>query len=98
MGVFRKTSDVCLACEHYDDCNNKLMVACAFIETPPPMLASAAEKLTSPLAQNAVVKHDYRDIWIDEQTTVTIDMEDVKKQIEREFYKAINLPWLNYGA
>lgn len=97
MIVFSKTSEECLACEHYDDCNNKRMVACAFMDMPSSMLATAAESAVAPMLNDVAVKHDYRDVWIDPNTTVTIDLEDVKKQIERDFYKSIGLG-LQYGG
>lgn len=37
-----------------------------------------------------LVKHDYRDIKIAENTTVTIDLEKMKKDLAEDFYKAIN--------
>ena len=35
-----------------------------------------------------MVKHDYRDIKIDASTTVTIDVEDIKKQLAEDFYRS----------
>ena len=35
-----------------------------------------------------MVKHDYRDIKIDALTTVTIDLEDIKKQLAEDFYRS----------
>ena len=98
MTILSKTSEECKACKYFDDCDSKRMVMCAMAEMPPQILAPAAESATSPLMQDMAFKHDYRDIWIDSNTTVTIDLEDVKKQIKRDFYKTLNCPWLNYGA
>jgi hypothetical protein len=38
-----------------------------------------------------IAKHNYREICIDQDTRVTIDLEEVKKQLERDFYKSIGL-------
>ena len=35
-----------------------------------------------------MVKHDYRDIKIDASTTVTIDLEDIKKRLAEDFYRS----------
>ena len=35
-----------------------------------------------------MVKHEYRDIKIDASTTVTIDLEDIKKQLAEDFYRS----------
>lgn len=35
-----------------------------------------------------MVKHDYRDIEIDASTAVTIDLEDIKKQLAEDFYRS----------
>ena len=46
-------------------------------------------------AQPLFVPHDYRDIKVAEGMTVTIDLEDLKKQLEESHYSKIGL---NYGA
>lgn len=95
MIVYSKTSEKCKACEYHDDCDSKRMVACALAEMPPQILSVAAENAALPAAQDALIKHDYRNVWIDPTTTVTIDLEDVKKQIERDLCKALYCPFGN---
>ena len=96
---FSKTADECRVCEHFDDCNKKRMVACAFQEKPPEQLFQpVAAGLTAPLAQDVLVKHDYRNIKIAENTTITIDLEDVKKKLKEDFYKQINCNFMQYGG
>lgn len=90
MIALKKDHPKCKACKHYDDCDEKRMVACAMME--PPMLERAAQNVTLPVSQDIAVKHDYRDVWVDKDTTVTIDLEDIKKQIEREIYKSLYKP------
>lgn len=91
--VFSKTSDECLQCSYFDDCDNKRMVLCAVKEMPP-MIERAAESVSMPLAEDLLVRHDYRDIKVGENTTITIDLEDMKKQLEKDFYKALGCPFI----
>lgn len=98
MRVFSKTSEKCLACKYYDDCDSKRMVMCALREMPPTLAKSAEQSAGMPLTQDLLVKHDYRDIKVGEDTTVTIDLEDLKKQMEKDFYKALGCPFMSNGA
>lgn len=92
--VFSKTSDECLQCVYFNDCDKKRLVACAMKELPPQIAAKAAENVSMPIVEDLVVKHDYRNIKVGENTTVTIDLEDMKKQIEKDFYKALGCPFM----
>lgn len=49
------------------------------------------------MVQPMAVKHDYRDIKIGENTTITIDVEELKRHMKRDFYKNAGLG-LNFGA
>ncbi len=62
---------------------------------PQPLAMSAAMPLTQDLAQPLLVPHDYRNIKVAEGMTITIDLEDLKKQLVESHYKQIGL---NYGA
>ena len=97
MGTFSKTSEECLTCDYYNDCDTKRMVLCAYLENPP-ILSPATANLTAPLTQDILVKHDYRDVKIAENITVTIDLEDIKKQLERDFYKSLNCNFMQFGG
>lgn len=59
-----------------------------------PCTVSAGMMAAAPV----MVKHDYWDIKIDANTTITIDLEDLKEQMKRDFYKSAGLPGLNFGA
>lgn len=96
--VFSKTSKECLACKYYGDCSTKRLVMCALKEMPPKMVAEAGERATMPLAEDLLVKHDYRNIKVAEGTEITIDLEDIKKQLEKDFYKALGCPFMQNGA
>ena len=85
----------CQSCEYVNDCNNKRMAACAYMRLKPQNLASAvAESYAIPAAADMAVKHKYRDVKIAEGVTVTIDLEDIKKHLERDFYKQLNCNFL----
>ena len=71
------------------------MAACAYIQAKPQNMASAtAESYAMPVMADMAVKHSYRDVKIAEGVTVTIDLEDMKKQLERDFYKQLNCYFL----
>lgn len=66
------------------------MEALAYLE--PAALPAAMEA-----SQLLLVPHDYRDVKIDVNTTITIDLEELKKQLEQEFYQKAGLG-LQFGA
>ena len=85
----------CNSCEYVNDCDIKRMAACAYMQLKPQNLAApTAESFAMPVASDVAVKHSYRDVKIAEGVTVTIDLEDVKKQLERDFYKQLNCGFL----
>ena len=85
----------CRSCEYVNNCDNKRMAACAYMQQKPQNLASATdESFAMPMAAEMAVKHDYRDVKIAEGVTVTIDIEDMKKQLERDLYKQLNCYFL----
>ncbi len=86
-----KDSDKCKQCELYDECDNKRMELCAYI-TP-----AIAAPSVQPLVLDMIVKHDYRDVKIAENTTVTIDIEELKKKLEDEIYKSFGCSFLREG-
>lgn len=62
---------------------------------PQPLAMSAAMPLAQDLAQPLLVPHDYRNIKVSEGMTITIDIEELKKQLVESHYQKIGL---NYGA
>lgn len=86
-----KDSEMCKKCELYDECTNKRMELCAYIT--PAIEAPAMQ----PLALDAIVKHDYRDVKIAENTTVTIDLEELEKKLKDEIYKSFGCSFLKEG-
>lgn len=83
-------SPECEACPFVKKCKCKRMVAEAYL------MPESAE-MSSPVLELLVIKHDYRDIKVAPNTTITIDLEELKKQIERDIYRKAGIG-LNYGA
>lgn len=67
-----------------------------FIKTDNLALPVAAPLLQS-AAQPLIIKHNYRNIKVGENTTVTIDVEELKRQMLEDRYKSMGIG-LNYGA
>lgn len=57
----------------------------------PAASASAMVGAAAPITANMLEKHDYRDIKLDENTTVTIDLEELKRQMKKDFYRSIGI-------
>ena len=89
MGLTRLSAK-CRACPFVEKCDHKEMEALAYLE---PVAAPPVAEMVQPMA----VKHDYRDIKIGENTTITIDVEELKRHMKRDFYKNAGLG-LNFGA
>lgn len=97
MGL-SKLSKQCEKCKYKDDCDEKRMAACA-VANYEPMLADAASELTQTIMQPISAKPpELRNVWIDENTKIQIDLNDITEQLKRDFYKEIGCPSLNYGA
>lgn len=59
--------------------------------------SSCAEPMAEPMMQEMTVKHDFRDIKIAENTTITIDLEEVKEKLKEDFYKQLGCGLLREG-
>lgn len=64
-------------------------------EKPSQLAMSAAMPLAQDLAQPLLIPHDYRNIKVSDGMTITIDIEELKKQLVESHYQKIVL---NYGA
>lgn len=64
-------------------------------EKPPQLAMSATMTLAQDLSQPLLVPHDYRNIKVSDGMTITIDLEELKKQLVESHYEKIGL---NYGA
>lgn len=90
MTNLSRISPECEKCPFVKKCNNKRMVAEAYL------IHSSAEML-APALEPMAVRHDYRDIKVAPNTTITIDLEELKKQIERDIYRKAGIG-VDYGA
>lgn len=89
--TFSMDAPECQVCQYYNDCKYKRRVACMYLE---PLTNPAAAEITQPIVADVLLKHDYRDIKIGENTTVTIDLEEMKKKMVDDFYKSIRCPFI----
>lgn len=89
--IFSMDAPECQVCQYYNDCKNKRRVSCIWLE---PLTNPAAQQSTQPIATDVMVKHDYRNIKIGENTTVTIDLEEMKKKMVEDIYTAIGCPFM----
>ena len=96
--IISKLHQKCEKCPHVNDCDEKRMIACGLAERPQPIFETASQAMTMPIAAEIMVKHDYRDIKISPTQTVTVDLEEMKKDIERRLYKALGCPAFQFGA
>ena len=85
IGSSSRLSSKCAACKMRDDCDKKRLEACAFMVEPPDLILPALKDAVQPLTQELLIKHDYRDIKVGENTTVTIDLKEIKRQIVKNY-------------
>lgn len=95
MGSLSRLSKKCRECPFKDKCNKKRMEAEGYL--PKPMAASAVMPSVSEMAAPMAVKHDYRNVKVSDGMTVAIDLEELKRQMKHDFYKAVGLG-IDYGA
>lgn len=98
MSSISKLHPKCEECRYVDDCDEKRMVACGLLEIKESPAMPAAGSISQPVAQDFFVKHDYRDIKINDTQTITIDLEELKKDLERDIYRALGCPGLQFGG
>lgn len=95
MGSLSKLSKKCRECPFKEKCSKKRMEAEGYL--PEPMLASATVPSAGELAAPILRKHDYRNVKVAENMTITIDLEELKEQMKQDFYKSVGLG-LHFGA
>ena len=76
---YTKLYSGCRACPYQETCSHKLLMSEGGLK---PAAAPLAQPLTQPLLQ----PHDYRPVKIDANTTITIDLEKLKKQLEESHF------------
>lgn len=74
--VFSRDSEKCLTCEMYEECKNKRMELCAAAYLPTAAMPSA-----SSMIPDMAITPNLRDVKIAENTSITIDLEEIKQKI-----------------
>lgn len=90
MPSLSRLSQECAKCPFVNKCKHKRMEHEAYMQ-------HASAEIISPLVQPVMKKHDYRNIKVEPNTTITIDVEELKKQIERDIYRKAGIG-IDYGA
>lgn len=80
MASLTRMAAKCRKCPFVSKCKCKRLEAEGY-------LVPASAEISQPMAQEVLAKHDYRDVKVGESTTITIDIEELKKQLEREIYR-----------
>lgn len=90
MQSLSRLSSKCAKCTFANKCKHKKMEHEAYMQP-------ASAEMIAPVLEQIAVKHDYRDVKVAPNTTITIDLEEIKKQLERDFYRSAGIG-LDYGA
>lgn len=98
MKITSKLSEKCQKCPNVNDCDEKRMEACAYMKMPDPCMESALSPSADCASAEVLVKHDYRYIKNNCGMTVPLDLEAVKKQLERDIYKVDGCYFAQPGA
>ena len=92
-----KVSEICKHCEHYPNCNSKRIETCAYLIPKKNMANCVTQNNSAPIVAELLIKHNYREIKIAENTTVTIDLEELKKKMQDDFYIDLGCGFLQNG-
>lgn len=79
----------CQKCKQRYKCDKKRMEACAYLVEQNVECATVPN--VAEMVQPMSVIHNYRNVKIGENTEITVDVEEIKKQLERNIYKAVGL-------
>lgn len=84
-----RLSKKCRSCPYVSKCSMKRLESEAYME--PNLAASATVPSGAEMLRPMAVKHDYRDIKISEGVTITIDVEELKEQMQKDFYRKVGI-------
>lgn len=90
MSGLTRMAKMCRECPFKDRCKNKRLEKEAYLT---PTTSPIIEDMASPVLK----AHDYRDVKVAQNTTITIDVEDLKERMRKEIYRQAGIG-LNYGA
>lgn len=80
----------CAVCEWRYECSNKRFESVGYYS----IAEQAQQRYTEPIASEILVKHDYRHIKVAENTTVNIDLEEVKRKLYEPLYEQLSVGYL----
>lgn len=89
MSSISRLSQKCRSCPYVSKCSMKRLESEACME--PNLAASATVPSGAEMLRPMAVKHDYRDIKISEGVTITIDVEELKEQMQKDFYRKVGI-------
>lgn len=90
MSGLTRMAKMCRECPFKDKCKNKRLEKEAYLT---PTTSPIVEDTASPV----LIAHDYRNVKVAENTTITIDVEELKERMRKEIYRQAGIE-LNYGA
>lgn len=90
MSGLTRMAKMCRECPFKDKCKNKRLEKEAYLA---PVVSPIIENMASPVLK----AHDYRNVKVSENTTITIDVEEQKERMRKEIYRQAGIG-LNYGA
>lgn len=82
----------CRKCPYVDTCENKKLEALMYFDEP--MLQPNTTMASMSMATPVLIKHDYRDIKVAVNTTITIDLEEIKDSLRKQMMPN----FLDYGG
>lgn len=89
MNILRKIATKCKKCKKRDICDHKRFVACAYMSLP-----ASSNELTSSItvsgAAPVLSQTEARDIYLSPDDKVTIDLEDIKKELNKALSIGLN--------
>lgn len=89
MSSISRLSQKCRSCPYVSKCSMKRLESEAYME--PNLVVSATVPSGAEMLRPMAVKHDYRDIKISEGVTITIDVEELKEQMQKDFYRKVGI-------
>lgn len=91
MGSISKTASICMICPYEDECDSKRLESCAFVEVEKQNSAPCSQKNAVANTAPVLRKHQYTDIHLDKDTSITIDLLEIKEQLRKYFYRQAGL-------
>lgn len=89
MAALSKLHDKCKKCKYKDECGEKRMVACGIAELPQTNTENIAMPSVEPYGASIARKETTITIYRGENCTIDTSLEEIKRQIEEDFYKNI---------